>query len=401
MKKIIALAMAGVMAAGMTSVAFAADPTYADAVPFLGYTAAADAVSTANVKAYVYQGSQVGYADASIGNAASDFQYSSDKEGFTLRIKGGSKIYIPIIEWENQLTTDGTTDTPNKDKVDSSEDRFEVAPLGNDNIKRYRAFADWKVNEFSKDSDISVSIETVKFGAGSSAVNKLAVVITVPDNFDKTNKDISGVITLAKTKAGVDNVLEQQNVKVSITVAPNSDGYDQTPGSYDKFDGSAVVDSSVGLVDFDQDAGEIDIEFADGIDVAMFSVDVTDQTKLNLAWNTKHDAEIAELFSDVNIDFLTFEGTPTFNKNGTLYIYADENSYIYGVTDKGLEDIKASYNDEYGAWEIRTRTLRSYAITDGEVDTSKTLPEESSSSSTESSTSSSTEGGKHNPDTGR
>ena len=126
----------------------------------------------------------------------------------------------------------------------------------------------------------------------------------------------------------------------------------------------------------------------------MFTVDVTGQGKLNLAWNTDFDKEFAAMYDYANIDFVTFEGTPAFNKTGTLYIYADEDEFVYEVTADGAKAVKAEWNEDYEAWELKTRTLKSYAISDVEL-TEKTATEDKDDAS------STTDGGKENPDTGR
>ena len=100
------------------------------------------------------------------------------------------------------------------------------------------------------------------------------------------------------------------------------------------------------------------------------------------------------MYDYANIDFITFEKEPTFNKNGTAYIYADEDAYIYEVTADGAKAINGlKWDEDYEAWSFKTRTLGSYAISDVELD-EKTATEDNSSSTTE-------DGGKENPDTGR
>lgn len=102
------------------------------------------------------------------------------------------------------------------------------------------------------------------------------------------------------------------------------------------------------------------------------------------------------MYDYANIDFVTFEGEPSFNKNGTMYIYADEDTFIYEVTADGAKALKAEWNEDYEAWEFKTRTLGNYVISDKEIDT-KTVTEDKTddSSKTEENT------GKPNPDTGR
>ena len=125
----------------------------------------------------------------------------------------------------------------------------------------------------------------------------------------------------------------------------------------------------------------------------MFTVDVTGQGKVNLAWNTDFDKEFANKYDYANIDFVTFVGKPSFNKTGTLYIYADEDEFVYEVTEDGAKAVKAEWNEDYEAWELKTRTLKSYAISDVELG-EKTVTEDKNESSKP-------ETGKENPDTGR
>ena len=117
------------------------------------------------------------------------------------------------------------------------------------------------------------------------------------------------------------------------------------------------------------------------------------------------------MYNYANLHFITFEGTPSFNKTGTMYIYADKETYLYEVTDDGAKAIAAlptagaataelaageinglKWNEDYEAWEFKTRKLTSYVLSDVELD-EKTVTEDTSSSTTD--------GGKDNPDTGR
>ena len=74
------------------------------------------------------------------------------------------------------------------------------------------------------------------------------------------------------------------------------------------------------------------------------------------------------LFESSCRDFITFKGEPSFNKNGTLYIYADKDSFLYQVVDGELKAVDAEYDEDYEAWEFKTRKLTAYAISDVELD---------------------------------
>ena len=155
------------------------------------------------------------------------------------------------------------------------------------------------------------------------------------------------------------------------------------------------------VVKFSDDASdEFEVEFGDYD--ARFIFNARGQGKLNLAYNTKFDRDFAYEYDDANIDFITFEAEPTTNRTGTLYIYADEDSYIYEVTSKGAKKIPgAYYDDEEEAWVIRTRHLTSYAISDKKLKTVDQMDDSSSSSKPNKPNKPSKPGDKYNPDTGR
>ena len=99
------------------------------------------------------------------------------------------------------------------------------------------------------------------------------------------------------------------------------------------------------------------------------------------------------MYDYANIDFMTFEHTPSFNKTGIVYLYAPEDAFIYEVTKDGAKEINGlKWDEDYEAWTFRTRTLGSYAISDVELD-EKTVTDDKDDTTTDD--------GKVNPDTGR
>ena len=78
-----------------------------------------------------------------------------------------------------------------------------------------------------------------------------------------------------------------------------------------------------------------------------------------------------------------------------MYIYADEDAFVYEVTADGVKEITGlDWDEDYEAWTFKTRKLTRYAISDVELD-EKTVVEDKDE------TSSTVDGGKENPDTGR
>ena len=344
MKKTLALVLAAVMTAGMTTTTFA----YID-----DYKLALGKDGNGTDTLYVME-------DGVAKNVTSDYIF-----------EGGDEIVLPIVMWEDT----GDTNAYEASKVKGMyEDK--------DDVKMPKVYATWKEGEAEE-----LSIETVKFGAGNYSY---AVVVTVPDVTGNKIQDLVGDIMIGSSKSSAE---KYDYTKYDLQVSYAPDGVD----TYYKvdFDGGDVLESGkTGIVAFDKEAGEIDIEFGD--ETALFTVDVTGQGKLNLAWNTDFNKEVADLDKSANMDFVTFEGTPSFNKNGTLYIYADKDSYLYEIVDGKLVAVDAEYDEDYEAWSFKTRTLGAYVISDKELEEQVITDgdEDASSSTTE-------DGGKENPDTGR
>lgn len=223
------------------------------------------------------------------------------------------------------------------------------------------------------------------------------VKISTKESTGTKDIDLVGDISIGRTKTSA----KGNEVTLGVTLT-NTDNANK--GNYtDREDDVYIEPGERAVVSFADDASdEFEVEFGDD---ARFVFNARGQGKLNLAYNTKYDRDFAYDYDDANIDFINFEGEPTTNRTGTLYIYADEDSYIYEVTSKGAKKINgAYYDDDEEAWVIRTRNLTSYAISDKKLKTVDQMNNGSSSSSGSNSGSNSGSGsnnGKPNPDTGR
>ena len=331
MKKIFALALAAIMTAGMTTVAFAADGV------------------KLNHDSEVYY--LVDLDDNGVFDATKGEKFTSktiDQSG----AEGGEKVAI-LIYTDND------------------------AYASKDNVKGHKVNADWLINEPAE----KAAIDEIVYKDGNGAATREAVVFTLPEMDENKAIELVGNLNVYKTSANKDNGME------AVTIKIGADAVDFSAAQNDDF--------NKGPVKFEENKVKInDVVNATFGDEAEFEVDVTGQGKLNLAWNTDFDKEFAAMYDYANIDFVTFEGTPAFNKTGTLYIYADEDEFVYEVTADGAKAVKAEWNEDYEAWELKTRTLKSYAISDVELD-EKTVTEDKDDAS------STTDGGKENPDTGR
>lgn len=226
------------------------------------------------------------------------------------------------------------------------------------------------------------------------------VKISTKDSTTTKDIDVVGTIYVGEgtSKTSVKKNGDKFSADFTLTNSePTNSDYDEAT------DYVSIEPGTRAVVSFADDASdEFEVEFGDD---AYFVFNARGQGKLNLAYNTKYNRDFAYDYDDANIDFINFEGEPTTNRTGTLYIYADEDSYIYEVTSKGAKKINgAYYDDDEEAWVIRTRNLTSYAISDKKLKTVDQMNNGSSSSSSNkpgSNSGSGSNNGKPNPDTGR
>ena len=202
-----------------------------------------------------------------------------------------------------------------------------------------------------------------------------------------------------------DDEASKLTVDFILTNASTGYGDEEDPSYYEDVDSDAYIEPGQrAVLSFADDADDVVIEFGDD---AWYEFNARGQGRVNFAYNTNFDRDFAYDYDHANIDFINFVAEPTTNKTGTLYIYADEDSYIYEVTSKGAKKINgAYYDDDEGAWVIRTRHLTSYAISDRRLKTIDQMEDDkNSSSSSKPSGSQGSGSGNGNykpiPDTGR
>ncbi len=360
MKKTLALVLAAVMTAGMTTVAFAASlEARNDAeVILLNRSKQVDVYVDDNDNDRFDESDDTFTPDKGSEKTNGKFTTTAianegDIANIDLSIvKGGKKIAIPLLD------KDGTNMIDEKDDV-----------------KRLKVKTEWKVGDLEKKPEI----EFVKIG------NKYAyaVTFTLPESGEIKTSDLAGKITVYE-KSG--QLKDDYSDKEYITLSFGSEyGYKE-----EKFDKVADWDD-VEVVDFDECDDVETMTFGDNFE---FEVNLSGQDKLNLKWDEEFNKEFAAKYDYANIDFINFVKTPSFNKNGTAYIFAEKDEFVYEVTEDGAKAIAGlEWDEDYDAWTFKTRTLKSYAISDVELDKQTETEDKNESSKPES--------GKDNPDTGR
>lgn len=245
--------------------------------------------------------------------------------------------------------------------------------------------------------DIKTTVDT------ESDYAYFAKIVTKSSTTTKTI-DLAGDLFIGRNKSSADGFDESAHFALDVTLSNRGTGAVGSPDYDIKVDGDIQIDpDKKAVLQFADEAEEVVIEFGDGI--GYFEFNAKGQKALNFAYTLDFNEEIADMFPDANLDFITWKAAPATNKTGTLYLYADEDTFIYELPSSSnaatavLKEVKnAKYNEDEGAWEIRTRKLVGYVISDKELDVETVTVD--SSASTGSSTGNNNSG-KPNPDTGR
>ena len=221
------------------------------------------------------------------------------------------------------------------------------------------------------------------------------VEIKTKDSDSTKELDVAGTLYLGTSKNKAED--KKNEAGIDFTLSNRVSDYNKPGIVEDEYTFEADKN---GAVKFSDDAEEVTLYFGANED-AWFTFNAKGQGALNFGYTLKFNKEIADLFPKANIDFISWNAEPATNRTGDLYITADEDTFLYEVTENGIKEVKgAKYDEDEGAWHIRTRKLTSYAVSDIELDTTVKV-EGKDEASSNSSTSSKPNGDKHNPDTGR
>lgn len=362
MKKVLSLVLVVLMVAGLSASAFAAETT-TYAVLKDGIAGATAGVTTAS-------------ATGKTSTDESEVYIQNDDGQWEVKLWSdatpGDVVAIEIVKVVNNGATPPVIKVFRGDQLEKKE------------VEKQKVFFDATKGSFAE----GPVIEQIKISP-SSPDYIWAVTFKLPD--PASSVDIIGDLAIAKTSSSAKNATYKYALGLTV-------GYDvQDPGT----SGTATVDNSNSgtVYNFKSEAGEVDIEFGKNGEIALYNVEASSQGKVNLKYSTKFNADVAAKYPNANIDFLSFVKSPSFNKTGTLYIYADKDTFLYEVTADGLKAVNATYDESYEAWKFKTRTLGAYAISDAELKLEEKAPESSEAAPSESAPAE--QPNKTNPGTGR
>lgn len=105
-----------------------------------------------------------------------------------------------------------------------------------------------------------------------------------------------------------------------------------------------------------------------GDEVAQFRVRIIDQASLYLGFSEGVNKTLANKYPNADLRFINWTSRPTFDFDGKLSIYMDPDEYIYGVNDdNSLYRLGGTFDTTNNAYVITTKTLRSYVISDTQL----------------------------------
>lgn len=210
------------------------------------------------------------------------------------------------------------------------------------------------------------SVSSIKWTQGKDLVSSVTIdddddvlVVALKKDYKSTkDKTLEGTIKLrekGKTKYNTLSINAEIGYNV-VDLAVDANG----EVNLTSIDANSIYriqddDRGYGTLSFSAGDADISVRVYDGEVYYLYSN--SDAIKSVLTANNDTDADI---------DFLTFEGTPTFNATATINFYGvDEDQYIYEVNDNGrLTNSAAKWNEDNDSWELRTRTLGSYVFSD-------------------------------------
>ncbi len=99
-----------------------------------------------------------------------------------------------------------------------------------------------------------------------------------------------------------------------------------------------------------------------------FEVRTQGQEPVNGGCIERTPTDIYERYRDAELRTLFWVKKPIFDHIGTLYVYADEDEYLYELLGGELIASDAHYDEQYGAFAVKTRRLEGFVVADRELD---------------------------------
>lgn len=181
---------------------------------------------------------------------------------------------------------------------------------------------------------------------------------------------VQGDITMKKTgKHGINAPDNEYKFSVDFTVGP-AKAHTETEDMSE-----AVLDDVAKRFEFGDGKYEEDKEFEIYLygmsDDNYFTANTHDQPNILLGNNVEYNEEIGARYPDANLFFVNTTGKE-FVHFGVMTLSCDEDTYIYERDGSMLKKVQGMwYDDDEGAYRIRTKKFASYVLSDTELDYDK------------------------------
>lgn len=208
------------------------------------------------------------------------------------------------------------------------------------------------------------SVSSIKWTEGKDLVSSVTIddddevlVVALKKDYKSTkDKTLAGTVKLReKGKSTYYSLSINAEIGYTVVDLPVDGNGDINLTTVDSGSIYRIKDDDKGYGTLNFSAGDTDISVRVYDGEVYYLHSNNDAVRSVLSNNTDTDADI---------DFLTFEGTPTFNATATVSFYGvDEDAYVYELGNNGrLTRSAAKWNEDNGSWELRTRTLGSYVF---------------------------------------
>ncbi|MFV0496885.1 MAG: coiled-coil domain-containing protein [Candidatus Fimivivens sp.] len=230
-------------------------------------------------------------------------------------------------------------------------------------IKSMRVTSDWEEGRnYVSDVDVvKMRVHSTINGATTSSMKYIyCLAIKIKQGSSTQNRDVFGTVKLRKSGSDGFEFSTDINLEVGYTSASNSDAGEgtitSTPTTFKEGDGFDAEEDFTFYFEDDSNS--------------YFMVDTNSQGSIVLSFDTEPDDDLFNDYPDANLWF--YNGNyASFNRVGDLFLsFPEDNGYVYEVSKSGrLTRINPEYDEYEEAYQIRTRTLGRYVISETRLKT--------------------------------
>jgi|GEM_PF-1607029 len=122
-------------------------------------------------------------------------------------------------------------------------------------------------------------------------------------------------------------------------------------------------------VEFPADARSVHLAFRGGI---LFSVELGGQAAAEAGVSYATFTDLSAAYPSASLFCIEWRRAPIFNRVGTLFLPAGEETYLYEVRGRSLVDLTDAYDASAGGFSLQTRRLGAYVIADRPLEEAET-----------------------------